>query len=111
MGLGHAGESRRAHRGRRGSHLEPAVLAATRRVEHGGEPGHRAALLGHAGRFGVRSPDQGLRDIRTHRARREKLMAYRDKAGEVRGHVNERWVDATEDEPEYVELTLVDVKQ
>ena len=31
--------------------------------------------------------------------------------GEVRGRVNERWADATEDEPEYVELTLVDVKQ
>ena len=31
--------------------------------------------------------------------------------GEIRGRVNERWVDATEGKREYVELTLEDVKQ
>jgi hypothetical protein len=31
--------------------------------------------------------------------------------GEIRGHVNERWVDATECQREHVELTLEDVKQ
>lgn len=37
--------------------------------------------------------------------------AYSIMWGEIRGKVNERWVDATEREEEYVRLTLEDVQQ